>query len=204
MSNQVQVDGRDVEVTDEQVRLFNNMTDLQKRVVLAFLSGMPKAEAYKAGGGQAKAGSSTYVAAHTIFKNYNVNAFVESFDKERISDSIMGKDEMLERLTAMARTKLSDVMEIETRELIDPSTGKVVPAGTIWTLKNMDEMTEGQKAAISELTATKDGIKIKTHATPAIMKQLAELQGLDAAKKVEGELVLHKGLDDFYGGNGNT
>ena len=40
-------------------------------------------------------------------------------------------------------------------------------------------------AAISELTAGKDGLKIKLHDPKAAIKQLAEMRGWEAPKKTE-------------------
>jgi phage terminase small subunit len=57
-------------------------------------------------------------------------------------------------------------------------------------------MTNGGMKAISELTATNNGLKIKMHNQRGAMKQLAELQGFDAAKEVN--VTVTKTLDDFY------
>jgi phage terminase small subunit len=61
-----------------------------------------------------------------------------------------------------------------------------------------------QMAAISELTAGRDGIKIKTHSQIDAIKQLSKMQGWESAKKVDltssDGTMSPKGrvLDDFY------
>jgi phage terminase small subunit len=156
-------------------------------------------EAYKRGGGKAnKNENSTNASASDILNNSNVVAFVESFNVKKISDKIMDRDEMLERLTIMARTEVSDVVHIvtEDRQLMDMETGEMINGQTFWSLKSPEQMTNGGMKAISELTATNNGLKIKMHNQRGAMKQLAELQGFDAAKEVN--VTVTKTLDDFY------
>jgi len=63
-------------------------------------------------------------------------------------------------------------------------------------LKPVDEMSNGGICAISELTAGKDGLKVKLHDQKAAMKQLAELMGYNKPQQVE--VTVKKSLSDFY------
>ena len=139
-----------------------------------------------------------HVQATRLLKNAKVQQLMQTFKVERTQSTIMSRDEMLERLTAMARTEVEDVVDIvtEDRQLMDMETGELLEGQTFWALKPPERMTNGGMKAISELTATNQGLKIKLHDQRAAMKQLAELQGFDAAKQVEVKVT--KSLDDFY------
>lgn len=188
-------------MTEEQLAMFNKLTRLQQNVALEKIANplISNVEAYKRGGGKANASDNAIaVSAGEILRNPQVVAFVESFNVKKINDKIMDRDEMLERLTIMARTEVSDVVHIvtEDRQLMDMETGELIKGQTFWSLKSPEQMTNGGMKAISELTATNNGLKIKMHNQRDAMKQLADLQGFDAAKEIN--VTVTKTLDDFY------
>jgi len=192
------VDGRGVEPTVEQIEMFNAMTDLQKRMAMNLLKGMRQQDAYLAAGGQATGSNSQRTTANIIMREKGMRVFIDSFAYERIKDTIMGKDEMMERLTRMARSTLDDVLDVNDRLLVDPETGKEHDAQTMWRLKASDDMTNGGMSSVQEMTATAQGIKIKLHDQRAAMKQLSELQGFDAPTEFKGDILHRKTLSDFY------
>lgn len=189
------------EFSEEQLLAYLALTPLQQGVALQRVANphMSKVACYINGGGKAKSYEAKCAGAVEILSNPNVMKFVRTFIKESTNPYVMSRDEMLEKLSLIANTTLSDVVTIHDNtdeDIINTETGEVINQQTSWTLKDFDDMTNGGVMAISELTATKDGFKIKTHNQLAAMKQLAELQGYDAPVKTEVKVT--KTLDDFY------
>lgn len=197
----VTIDGRTVSLTDEQLSMFDGLTKLQKGVALVKLNQplMTDYETYVKGGGRAKTKESIEACASELLSNPKMARFLTSFNAERLAPAVMSRDEMLERLTTMARTNINDIVNIinSDEEYMNCESGDVVAGQTAWSLKPLNEMTNGGIDAISELTAGKEGYKFKLHDQRAAMKQLAELMGYDAAVKQEVTVV--KSLEDFYG-----
>lgn len=137
--------------------------------------------------------------ATRMLKNVEIVAFIDILKQSTVKASIMSRDEMLLRLSNMARTEVADIVNIldSDEEFMNLETGETVKGQTAWSLKPLDEMTNGGMSSISELTAGKDGYKFKLHDQRAAMKQLAELLGYDAPVKQEVKIV--KSLGDFYG-----
>lgn len=175
----------DFELTDEQVEALSGLTDLQRNFVLKKIElNCSNRDAYMAAGGRAR--KSLDQAASEVFKRPEVQHALKLFAHVRAKPSIMTREEMLERLTIMARTDITDIIDFvpADKELIDPETGEVVRQA-MWRLKDVKEMPPGATAAIGELTAGKEGYKFKLHDQRAAMKQLAELLGIEAPKKIE-------------------
>jgi phage terminase small subunit len=205
----ITIDNRTIELSDEQVSAFHALTRLQQGVVLGTLEGMTQRAAYRRAGGKAKSDASAERSCGQILGNLGVKKFLESVRQvaietsaAKLAGSIMSREEMLERLTAMARTNIDDVISLHNNPLIDEESGEVV-AQAGWSFKDPDQMTGAGTAIISELTAGKDGLKIKTHSQVAAMKQIADLQGYNKPQQIElsGEVTTRARLDDFYGSN---
>lgn len=205
----ITIDNRTIELSDEQVTAFHSLTRLQQGVVLGTLEGLTQRAAYRRAGGKAKTDNSADVVCSRLLTDVKVISFLElvrSIQLETsakvIAGSIMSREEMLERLTAMARTNIDDVISLHNNPLVDPETSEVV-AQAGWSFKDPDQMTGAGTAIISELTAGKDGLKIKTHSQVAAMKQIADLQGYNKPTeiKLSGEVTTRARLDDFYGPN---
>ncbi|MCW9549675.1 terminase small subunit [Klebsiella oxytoca] len=173
-----------MDLTNEQKKHFDALTPLQKKFVTSLLEGNNQTAAYKKAGGKAKTDEAARVSASQIITKLNVQAFLKSVQYEAVSDAIMTRIEALERLTVIARTSISDLATFGTHLVGEDDDGRPIEQ-TVWRFKNSDEMTPEQMAAISELTAGKDGLKIKLHDAKAAIKQMAEMQGWEAPKKSE-------------------
>lgn len=176
-----------VELTDEQLDLFGKLkTKLQRNTALKSLEGLSDCEAYRQGGGKAKNPSSVTTSASEIMNNPDVRAFIESFNAHLVASTIMTREEMLERLTSMARTTITDVIKFNGCAIVEKEIeGELVnDEQSTWTLRDEDDMRNGGVSAISELTASKEGLKIKLHDAKGAMKQLAELEGFNAAARI--------------------
>ena len=99
----------------------------------------------------------------------------------------MTRTEAMEKLSALARTDLKDLVEFGEYELGSDAEGNPIVQSS-WRIRDSALQDPAKMAAISELTASKEGIKIKTHSPLAAIKQLADMQGWDAAKKVDTTL----------------
>lgn len=171
-------------LTAEQQLLFDALTPLQQNFSLAIVKGKSQAQAYKSAGGKAKTADSANVSASQIFNNLKVQAFLKSVQGEVVDEAIMSREEALKRLTALGRTSLFDLAEFRNYVACEDEDGEPVMQAT-WSFKDSALVTPEAMAAIAELTAGPQGLKIKLHDPKAAIKQLAELEGWEAPKKTE-------------------
>ncbi|HEN3242954.1 TPA: terminase small subunit [Yersinia enterocolitica] len=170
-------------LTEEQKALFDALTQLQKKFVTQILKGKNQTDAYRKAGGKAK-GDNLRKAAHQIATNIDVEAFLKSVQHETVNEAIMTFEEAMERLSVMGRTSIADLATFGTHVVGEDDDDNPI-IQSVWSFKNASELKPEQMAAISELTAGKDGLKIKLHDPKAAIKQLAEMRGWEAPKKTE-------------------
>ena len=149
-------------MTPEQSALFAALTPLQKEIVTNVLAGMKPIDAYRASSGKAKEDNVRSAAVNQVLSNIKVIAFLKSVQEQAVDSRIMTRDEALQRLSSLARTRLSEL---------------VVFTDKGWDMLPSALQDPEKLAAIAELTATKDGPKIKLHSPLAAIKQIAEIQG---------------------------
>ena len=105
----------------------------------------------------------------------------------RLERGIISRAQAMKILSDMAETPLSDLVEFGTYEVETEDGPKTQ---SVWSFKDAENMTEKQKRTILELSTTREGLKIKQHDPKAAIKQLSEMRGWDAPKKVEHSGVL--------------
>ena len=171
------------EMTEDQKDLFGALTSMQQNICIASLSGKNDIDAYYAGGGKAKSRLSAEAAVSRLLSNVKVKAFLASMKHEAVKGAVMTRQEMLERLSNLSRTNMSDLIEWRTT-LSENAEGEEVEQ-SCWTIKESAILDERKMASISEVAAGKDGFKIKQHSPLAAMKQLADLEGFNAATRQE-------------------
>ena len=174
-------------MTLEQKALFDQLTELQQRTAINVLAGMTQRAGYYAAGGTASSDDSADSAAYTMLSNVQVRAFMDAMKEAAVSEAVMSRTEAMEKLSALARTDLKDLVEFGEYELGSDAEGNPIVQSS-WRIRDSALQDPAKMAAISELTASKEGIKIKTHSPLAAIKQLADMQGWDAAKKVDTTL----------------
>lgn len=173
-------------MTPEQQILFDDLTELQQRTATGVLAGMSNRAAYYAAGGTAKSEQSADSAASTMLSSVKVKAFMDAMKLQAVSDAIMTREEALKTLSLIGRTHLKDIVKFRTVNI-----GKDMETGadlnqTAWEINAGLQETDSDKLIIiSELEVGKFGPKIKTHSPVAAIKQLAEMQGWNAATKHE-------------------
>lgn len=174
-------------MTPEQKALFDQLTELQQRTAINVLAGMTQRAGYYAAGGTSKSDDVADATASELLSNPKVKAFMDAMKEAAVSEAVMTRTEAMEKLSALARTDLKDLVEFGEYELGDDGEGNPVIQSS-WRIRDSALQDPAKMAAISELTASKEGIKIKTHSPLAAIKQLADMQGWDAAKKVDTTL----------------
>lgn len=170
-------------LTAEQQQLFDALTALQKKFALAIVKGKNQTDAYKSAKGKAK-GDAMRAAASRMYANVNVQAFLASVQASEVNEAIMCREEALRRLTTLGRASLFDLAEFRNGMIGEDENGEPIVQAS-WSFKDSALLTPEAMAAIAELTAGPQGLKIKLHDPKAAIKQLAELQGWEAAKVVD-------------------
>ncbi|HBE9078586.1 terminase small subunit [Serratia fonticola] len=172
-------------LTKEQKALFDALTALQKKFVTHLIKGKNQTDAYKAAGGKAKTDDSARNSASKMFTNVGVQAFLQSVQYEAVSEAIMTRTEALERLTVMGRARVSDLVDFSEHKIgVDADTGEEIIQAA-WRFKDSVKQHPELLDAIAEVTAGKEGIKLKLHDSRGAIKQIGEMQGWEAPKKTE-------------------
>lgn len=178
-------------MTPEQLALFEKLTPLQRRVCTQLLKpGMSQRQAYYAAGGSAKSDTSADASVSQLLGNPKARAYLDAMQVQAVRSAIMEKEEALELLTEMARTKLCDIVEWARYPIASSmETGEVTEWQTGWRIKDSVEQDPAKMGMISELSAGKDGIKVKTHSRKDAMALLAKLRGWEAPQKIEASVT---------------
>lgn len=122
--------------------------------------------------------------ATELTQNGTITARLVELNKSAVTDAVMTRQEALERLTNFARTDLSDLVEFGTFEVGHDGQGNPV-IQSVWKIKDSVLQDPKAMAAIAELNASKDGIKIKTHSPLQAVQQLAKMMGWESAQKID-------------------
>lgn len=172
-------------MTPEQQALFDELTQLQQRTATGVLAGMTQRAAYFAAGGKADTDESADSSCSQILSNIKVKAFMDSMKLQAVNDAIMGREEMLARLSMFARKGIKDIVKFKTVVIgKDMETGEDLQQ-TGWWIPDSVLQNEEDLSIISELEVGKFGPKIKTHSALQAMAQIAKMQGYEAAGKWE-------------------
>lgn len=170
-------------MTEEQKALFDELTELQQRFCINMLSGKySQREAYVEAGGRSKTDEAIDANASRMISDDKVKAYMDSMKESMVKAAIMSREEMLERLTTFARGNMSDLVEFGEYEVGEEDGQPIVQA--TWRIKGSAKQSESQMATIAELTAGRDGIKIKQHSPLQAMKQIADMEGFNAPKEL--------------------
>ncbi|MCY1408731.1 Terminase small subunit [compost metagenome] len=128
--------------------------------------------------------SSINVSACKLLADPNVQQRVSALKNRAQTDSIMTRQEALERLTRIGRTSLSDLIEWRTATIGEDEEGDAVRQ-TGWHIKDSVSQDPKKMELIAELSTGRDGVKIKTHSQLQAIQQLAKMEGWESAAKHE-------------------
>lgn len=194
-------------MNEMQKALFDSLTSLQKQISLNSLSGMSDIDSYRNSEGKAKTDSAKEASVSQILGNLKVKAFLDAMEAVAVNDAIMSREEALKILSNNARVKVSDIATFSYIQLGEDEEGNAI-MGTVWKMKDSDEIDQSVMSCIKSVTMTKNGPKIELHDQQAAIKQLATMQGWESASKIDltssDGTMSPKGktLDDFYSDSG--
>lgn len=177
------------------------LTAKQDSFALAYLATGNASEAYRrAYNAENMKPESISVSASRLLEHPKIRLRLQELNQAAVSAAVMTRQEALERLSAFARTDLSDLVEFGSHEIGQDDSGQPVMQ-TAWHIRDSILQDPVKMAAIAELNATKDGIKIKTHSPMQAIQQLAKMQGWESASKHElsgpdGGPIQHQDISD--------
>lgn len=173
-------------LTPKQEALSQELTNLQRLTVLGVVAGKSQRQAYYDAGGKAKNDEAADAIVSRMLSDDKVKAFYDSLIEGVAKESIMEREEALERLSLMGRTRITDILEFEAVEVatVNKDGEQEIKTETIWRLKDSAELQERAAAAIKSVTMTKFGPKIEMHDAASAIAQIAKLRGWEAPTKV--------------------
>lgn len=183
----VELEGRSVELTDEQLNAYDALTKLQRGVALASLAGNKPADAHRIGGGKCKNDANRAKLGSEILNVPEVKHFLSTMAVEpspEIASAVLSRDELLMGLTTIARTTIDDVVSFTERPSVDMESGLEVYNSSVH-VKSIDEIPEGARSAIKSVKQTKNGLEITLYDSLAARKQIADMCGYNAPTKSE-------------------
>lgn len=178
------------QLSDEQQKLYDALTTLQKKCVAAKLgeNATSNSVAYCSATGRYNL-SATHASrlAFSVFSHPNVKAFLKAMEKETVDEMIMGREELLTDLTDIASTTLEDVVDMihSSDSLMNVGTGEIYTGMESLTIKRLDEIPEHARKSIKSIKQGKYGIEITLHDSLTARKMIADMQGFNAPTKTE-------------------
>lgn len=177
-------------MNEEQKELYAKLTPLQQHTANGHLKGWTNEKSYLQACKKTKRepAKNPRSAANQILTNTNVKAYVESCKKSiaesDVDNTIMTREEALRRLTVIARGKtLAQFKNVEIPILIGKKAGDEddehwgSEERTIWNIPDAENLTDEQLQTIQEVTATKEGPKIKQYSPTEAIKLMCEMEG---------------------------
>ena len=172
------------EMNENQKELLGMLTTLQKRMALNHIAGMKPADNHRDAGGTCNNEPLRRKLANEILSNPSVKAFLDSMLSVNLNAAIMSRDEAMLILSNNARVKVSDIATFSYVRLGEDEEGNDI-MGSVWKMKDSDEINPDVMACIKSVTMTKSGPKIELHDQQAAIKQLSTMQGWDSANKID-------------------
>ena len=178
------------------------LTPKQEAFCLAYLEAGNASEAYRrAYNAGNMSGNAIAVEACNLLANPKIALRLEELTQQATSDAVMTRQRAMERLSLIAETNLTDILEFDQHDI---ETEEGLVRETIWRMKDSDEIAKTASVAIKSVTMTKFGPKIEMHDKLNAIQQLAKMQGWEAAQKFDhtssdGSMSPKgKTLADFY------
>lgn len=166
------------------------LTPKQEKFCLVYLETGNASEAYRqAYSTRRMSENSIYVEASKKLKLPNISLRLKKLNEAAVTAAVMTRTEALERLSQFARIDLADLVEFASHELGEDENGSPI-IQTAWQVRDSALQDPKALAAITELNASRDGIKIKVQSQIQAIQQLGRFMGWESATKHE-----HSGPD---------
>lgn len=161
------------------------LTPKKEAFCLAYLETGNASKAYRRAYSAEKMKPETiHKRASELLADGEVAGRIAELQQAAASAAVMSRQEALERLSGFARIDLADLIEFAEHEVgVDENGQSIIQ--TAWRIKDSALQDPKKLAAIAELSAGRDGIKIKTHSPLQAIQQLAKMQGWESATKHE-------------------
>lgn len=179
---------KQIKLSTEQLELASKLTTLQRKFVIALVKpGANQTSAAKEAGCNCTTDESFASVGKTMFKKVQVRAFYNSLMESIASDSVMTRQEAVERLSKSARATIHDVCTFKLVEVVtkDLEGNDKVEFNTVWEMKCTEDIDPVVAAAIKSVTFTKNGPKIEMYDSNGSIKILSDMQGWNAPRKSE-------------------
>lgn len=174
-----------MELSEEVLELGYKLTHLQRQTVINIVSkNMSNREAYIAAGGKSSTGTSADTSVSRMLSLDKVKAFYNALMDSAATEAVMTREEALIRLTRLARVTINDIAEFDEKVIGENADGDPI-IQTVWRMRGSNELSAHAASAIKSVTAQRGGAKIEMHDPLAAIKQLADMQGWSASKKLE-------------------
>lgn len=198
-----------MKLSDEQLKLYEALTSLQKKCVVAKLdkNATSNAVAYCSATGRYNlAPTHASRLAFSVFNNPNVKAFLKSMEVETIDDMIASREEILTDLTNMSNVTIEDVMQAIHGDdnMMNVDTGEIYTGMESITVKRFSDIPEHARKAIKKIKQTRYGIEVELVDPIAARKLLVDMQGFNAPVKQEVKLEGPNTMSDFYEANSKS
>lgn len=175
-------------LTEKQQELSDKLTNLQRLTVLGVVSGKSYEDAYKDAKGldELESPASARAIVSRMLTEANVKDFYDSLLEGIADDAILTRKQALERLTLMASTEITDILEFVTVDVkkVGKDGEEETEEETIWRMFDSPEVQRKARAAIKSVTMTKQGPKIEMYDATSAIQQIAKMQGWEAPTKV--------------------
>lgn len=122
--------------------------------------------------------------AYVLMQNSEILTRIQELKDMAVSDVVMTRQEALERLSAIARSSITDIAEFRESQVGEDENGEPVLM-TTWRIKNSDEIDSKSSLIVKSVTATKFGPKLEVHDQMSAIQQLSKMQGWEAAQKYD-------------------
>lgn len=160
------------------------LTKLQRSTVLNLVSGMTQRQAYKKAGGTAKKDTAIDSVVSRMLSDAKVRAYYDALMGKSESKAVATREQVLLMLSAQVNLTITDICEFRHAQVGEDENGNPVYQ-TVWTMKDSKDIKPEHLACIKSVTATKTGPKIELFDKTQSAKLLSDMQGWNAAKKVE-------------------
>ena len=163
---------------------YERLTPLQQRAMSFLDQGYSPKEAYIAAGGEAGTDRVIASCANQLMSNKNVAEYRRILNGKAVDASVMTVTEMRRRLSGIARAGIHKVASVRKKLMgYDDEGNEVYRTEVVY--EDFNDIDEDVLGAISEISQKEHGITIKMQSGLAAMKQLAELEGMEAPKRTE-------------------
>lgn len=145
------------EMNEEQTKLFEKLTPLQKEIALNSISGMNDIDSYKASSGKAKSENTMKASVSQILTNLNVKAFIKSMANHIVNPAVMSRQEMIEKLSELSRVDVSDISTSTLEFLTEYKGGYDIKLKAVQTsMKQLAELAGYEAPKQIEVTAKEE------------------------------------------------